>query len=168
MKTTMIITWWTIDSYFNPLTDSVETLEKSCLPHYINSLKMEEEVEYIDVCMKDSRALQKEDLEQVLNYIEESTNDRFIVTHGTYTMPDTARYISLNISDSNKKVVLIWSMIPLTWFSPSDAWFNLWYALASLDYVAWGVYVGMNGKLFKAEEVSKLISEWRFVSLFNK
>ena len=167
MNIDVVITWWTIDSYFDSSTDSVKTLKQSCLPHYIDGLKTSNTYTYFDVCMKDSRELTLEDLKQILAHIEESEKEHFIVTHGTYTMPDTARYLSSNLKDSNKKVVIIGSMIPLTWFSPSDAWFNLWFAIWSLAHIKPWVYVWMNWELFWAMEVSKLISDWRFVSLFN-
>jgi L-asparaginase/Glu-tRNA(Gln) amidotransferase subunit D len=51
MSTAIIITGGTIDSYFDPSTDSVKTLEKTCLPQYIKSLKTGRDYIYIDVCM---------------------------------------------------------------------------------------------------------------------
>jgi len=167
MNIDVIITWWTIDSYFDASSDSVKTLESTCVPTYIDSLKTNNTYTYINVCMKDSRELTLQDLEWVLSYIKESKSEFFLITHGTYTMPDTARYLESHLKDTNKKVILVGSMIPLTWFSPSDAWFNLWFAIWSLTYIDPWVYVWMNWELFWAMEVSKLVSDWRFVSLFN-
>jgi L-asparaginase len=59
-------------------------------------------------------------------------------------------------------------MIPLIGFSPSDAPFNLGYSMASLKILKPEIYVCMNGQIFSPEEVSKRLSEGRFVSIFSK
>lgn len=167
MNIEIIITWWTIDSFFDPTVDKVIPLKKTCVPDYISSLKTNYEFIYTNICMKDSREIKIQDLQKIVTRIEESKNEYFIITHWTYTMPDTARYLESHIKATNKKVILIWSMIPLTWFSPSDAGFNIGYAFAKLEHINPWVYVWMNGNIFWAQEVSKLISDWKFVSLFN-
>ncbi len=167
MKIEVLITWWTIDSYFDASHDSVATLEKTCVPDYINSLKTNNEYIYTEICMKDSREISLEDLKKLLSSIQESEANHFLITHGTYTMPDTARYLESHLKWNDKKIILVGSMIPLTGFSPSDAWFNLWFAIWNLPSIEPWVYVGMNWSIFGASEASKLISDWRFVSLFN-
>jgi len=122
---------------------------------------------YHEICMKDSREIALEDLKEMLSVIKKSKEKYFIITHGTYTMPDTARYLESHLENTDKTIILVWSMIPLTGFSPSDAWFNLWFAVWNIAHVKAWVYVWMNWSLFVANEVSKLISDWRFISLFN-
>lgn len=167
-KTHLIITGGTIDSYYNGIKDTVEPLKKTFLIDYLKSLKLYESFVITEVCMKDSRSLNKHDLANVLSAIESSKCKRIIITHGTYTMPDTARYIKANLKRADQAIILTGSMIPLQGFAPSDAGFNLGYSIAASDFVEPGIYVSMNGKLFSPEEVVKQLSKGRFVSVFNK
>lgn len=53
-------------------------------------------------------------------------------------------------------------------FSPTDAGFNLGYAIAKSTELKEGIYVCMNGKVFAPEEVIKILSEGRFRSIYTK
>jgi L-asparaginase len=163
-----IITGGTIDSFYNGAKDTVETLKESAIPAYIKSLKLHEEVEFTTICLKDSREITKDDLTNLLKLIKESSHKKFIVTHGTYTMPDSARFLEANLGEHDKTIVFTGSMIPLTGFLPSDAPFNLGYSLAVLHQLGPGVKVCMNGKVFEPSEVMKVINEGRYDSIFNK
>ncbi|MES2023780.1 MAG: asparaginase domain-containing protein [Patescibacteria group bacterium] len=165
-----IITGGTIDSYYEGIKDAIVPLKKSVLPSFIKSLKIEGGgvISFVDICMKDSRSLTSEDLKKILKAIEKSKSKKIIITHGTYTMPDTARFLTSQLKRKDKVIILTGAMIPLTGFSPSDAPFNLGYALASVKTLKPGVYVCMNGQIFGSSEVAKRISEGKFVSVFNK
>lgn len=167
-KVHIFITGGTIDSYYNGTKDTVECLPKTSIIDFIEGLKVPFEIKYTEICMKDSRSITNDDRKELLEAIINSKDVNVLVTHGTYTMPDTARYIEANLKTKNQKVILTGSMIPLTGFSPSDAPFNLGFALASFKNVNPGVYVAMNAHLFTAEEVIKLVSEGKFVSIFDK
>ena len=125
-----IITGGTLDSFYNGVKDTVETMKESVIPIYIKSLKLYEKTDFTTICMKDSRTLTKNDLANVLKAIKKSPHKKFIVTHGTYTMPDTARYLEANLGKHNKTIVFTGSLIPLLGFAPSDAPFNLGYSIA--------------------------------------
>lgn len=118
--------------------------------------------------MKDSRGINETDRREILKTIEEDPHQKIIITHGTYTMPDTARYIKANLKRDGQTIILTASMIPIKGFTPSDGPFNLGFALAQLELLPPGVYVAINGKVFQPEEVIKLISEGRFASIFQK
>jgi len=118
--------------------------------------------------MKDSRAIDQNDRNKLLKIIEESPDQKIIITHGTYTMPDTARFLKANLKRNDQVIILTGSFIPIKGFSPSDGPFNLGYAVAQLDKLQPGIYVCMNGKTFNPEEVIKLMSEGTFTSIFNK
>jgi L-asparaginase len=104
----------------------------------------------------------------MINAINKSPAKNIIITHGTYTMPDTARFIASRIKNNTKIIILTGSMIPLLGFSPSDAGFNLGFALGQFDSLTPGVYVAMNGQIFTPLEVVKLVSQGRFSSILNK
>lgn len=167
-KIHILMTGGTIDSYYNGIKDTSEPLQHSAIPNYINSLKLDEEVIFTEICMKDSRSITQDDRLKLLNEIEKSEETNILISHGTYTMPDTARYLEGNLQRKDQKIILTGSMIPLTGFSPSDGGFNLGFSIASFRNCEPGVYVCMNGILLNASEVVKLLNEGRFTSVFNK
>ncbi len=167
-KIHFIITGGTIDSYYDGAKDTAVPSEKSVIPSFIKSLKLYDESVFTEVCMKDSRSLTSDNVKNVLKTIEESPHEKIIITHGTYTMPDTARFLNANLKRHDQVIVLTGSMIPIVGFSPSDGPFSLGYAMAQLEHLAPGVYVAMNGRIFSPDEVIKVISEGRFSSIFNK
>ena len=158
----------TIDSYYEGSKDTAVTNEKSVIPRFVKSLKLYTETIFSEICMKDSRSLTKEDLKKILEAVEKSDSDKIIITHGTYTMPDTARYLQANLKRKDQTIILTGSMIPLVGFSPSDAPFNLGYSISKAKDLPEGVYVCMNGRDFSPQEILKTLSEGRFSSIFNK
>ena len=94
--------------------------------------------------------------------------ERIIITHGTYTMPDTGRYLKTHLKRKDQVIILTGSLIPMDGFSLSDANFNIGYSMAQLEHLKPGIYVCMNGRVFDTEEVSKLIQEGKFISLFGE
>lgn len=112
--------------------------------------------------MKDSRNLTAQDRERICKTADESPHTKIIITHGTYTMPDTAKYLKENLKRKDQTIILTGAMIPLG-FSPSDGGFNLGYAVAQLENLPAGVYVCMNGEVFEAGKVKKDVKEGRFV-----
>ncbi len=163
-----IITGGTIDSYYDGSKDTAVPNKESIIPSFIKSLKLYHEAEFTTVCMKDSRELDDGDLTNIFKTVEESPHEKIIITHGTYTMPDTARYLKANLKRNDQTIILTASVIPLSGFAPSDGPFNVGYAVAKLEDLAPGIYVAINGKVFIPEEVMKVISQARFISVFNK
>lgn len=165
----IITTGGTIDSFYNGLIDTVEPYKESVIPNYIGSLKLYTQTDFAPLCMKDSREISAQDREKMLKVIRESDNTAFIITHGTYTMPDTARYLERLLTPeelAQKTIVITGSMVPHN-FNNSDAGFNLGFAYAIATSAKGGVYICMNGRVFDADEVAKNVAEGRFVSLFN-
>lgn len=163
-----VMTGGTIDSFYDGTKDTVVPNKESVIPAYIKSLKLAEETAFSMVCMKDSRDLHEADLKKVLEVVEESKFKKIIVTHGTYTMPDTARFLKANLKRKDQVIVFVGSFVPIQGFAPSDASFNLGYALAISNYLKEGIYVCMNGRIFNPDEIAKLISEGRFISIFGE
>lgn len=163
----IIITGGTIDSTWDGRQDTIAVAEHSVIPLYINGLKLYDEVKFSEVCMKDSRALGVEDLKNIQKTIEDSEASKFVITHGTYTMPDTARFLKANLKRQDATVILTGSMTPLTGFDFSDAGFNLGFAISKAQDLEPGVYLCMNGRTFSAEEAAKSISEGKFYSVFT-
>ena len=163
-----ILTGGTIDSYYEGTKDTVVPTEHSTIPRFIKSLHIENALAFTEVCMKDSRGLTETDRKNILRAIEKSEASRIIITHGTYTMPDTARFLEANLKRKDQTIVLTGSMIPLTGFSPSDAPFNIGYAMAQAKSLPAGIYVAMHARVFAAGEVIKNIKAGKFISIFGE
>jgi L-asparaginase len=110
---------------------------------------------------KDSREITDEDRDKLINAIESSPHNNIIITHGKFTMQQTAKYMDQR-GIGNKKIILTGSMIPITGFSMSDAGFNLGFAIAYFASIEPGVYICMNGGLFHASEAEKNETLLRF------
>ncbi len=162
-----VLTGGTIDSFYDGTKDTAVPNAHSVIPNFIKTLKLPDKTEFTEVCMKDSRDITTADRKSILNSIEKSPHKRIIITHGTYTMPDTAKYLKANLKRKGQTIVITGSMIPLSGFSPSDAPFNLGYAIAKVKELDPGIYVCMNGSVF-SPEIVKLTNEGRFVSVFSK
>lgn len=136
----------TIDNYLKNLVK----------PHFSYDIEI--------ICEKDSREITKEDLDKLWLAVKSSKQENILITHGTFTMKDTAKFLENSIAKENinKKIIITGAMIPIVGFSISDASFNLGYSLASFNSVDKGVYICMNGGLFKADEVEKNKELFRF------
>jgi L-asparaginase len=110
-----IITGGTIDSVFDAAKDMVVVNEASSIKGYIDSMvqphfSWSQEV----LTMRDSREMTDEIRLEILRSIKKSPHTKFLVTHGTYTMPDTARYLENGLgSGHDKTITLTGSMLPL-------------------------------------------------------
>ncbi|MFX5233289.1 asparaginase domain-containing protein, partial [Acinetobacter baumannii] len=77
--------------------------------------------------LKDSLEMTEQDRELIVASCNASEEERIVITHGTDTMTDTAKFLAKEIN--NKTVVLTGAMIPIK-FGSSDGLFNLGSALA--------------------------------------
>lgn len=89
-----------------------------------------------------------------------AANERHIViTHGTGTMGQTARYIAERVRDCT--VVMTGSMRPYS-LGRSDGGFNLGGAIIAAQTCAPGVYGVMNGRVISANDLEKNRTTGRF------
>ncbi|WP_031550393.1 asparaginase domain-containing protein [Parvularcula oceani] len=88
----------------------------------------------------------------LLERIVKAKEAALVVTHGTSTMGETARYLDGKIE--GKTVVLTGAMRPHSLFV-SDAAFNLGGAIIAAQTLPAGVFAVMNGRVFPAQEVRK-------------
>ena len=76
-----------------------------------------------------------------------------VITHGTDTMVETAAALAAaGLSDST--IVLTGAMVPYA-FGSSDGLFNLGSALSFVQSLPPGVYIAMNGRSFRWDDVRK-------------
>lgn len=110
---------------------------------------------------KDSLEMTDEDRAVIRAAIIDSDADRVVITHGTDTMPETARAL---VGIAGKTIVLTGALAPAI-FRESDAAFNIGGALAAAQSKPAGVYIVMNGEVFDGDKVRKDVAANRFVGL---
>lgn len=125
------------------------------------SLKIYAEYHEVAICHKDSRAISDADRSEMINVIvreHAKGTKRFLITHGTYTMPETGKYLlehlPADIRDSIQ-IIITGSMFPWTVLG-SDAPINLGAALGILLNTSESrISICMHGKLFDPTKVTK-------------
>lgn len=103
--------------------------------------------------MIDSIDMNEEDRELILTNCKRCPEDKILITHGTDTMTETARFLAEAKLD--KTIVISGAMIPYQFGHSSDGFFNLGSALAFLQSLPHGVYIVMNGRYFNWNNVKK-------------
>ncbi len=115
--------------------------------------------------MIDSLDMTDEHREQISSAIDDSDESQIVLTHGTDTMPETARFLERNERLAAKTIVLTGAMLPYSVGEASDALFNLGNAIAYAQTLPTGVYVAMNGQAFEAGNVRKDLEAGVFKAL---
>ncbi|MCJ7740209.1 asparaginase domain-containing protein [Candidatus Microgenomates bacterium] len=142
-----------INQQMMKLDTTIDSFLKNMVkPHFTYSIE--------SVCEKDSRDITSEDLKKLVKAIKNYPHENILITHGTFTMKKTAQF--LENKDLKNKIILTGSMVPIMGFSVSDAAFNLGFSIASFGLINTGVYICMNGGIFKSEEVEKNNALLRF------
>jgi len=113
-----------------------------------------------EVLRKDSLELDDEDRETLRQKVASLDATRIVITHGTDTMAQSARVLT---AVPDKTIVLTGALTPAR-FSESDATFNLGMAFATAQTAAPGVYITMNGQVFRGHRVRKDREGGRFVA----
>ena len=103
---------------------------------------------------KDSLDITDEDRAELVAALNAVEHDQVLITHGTDTMSESARYIAEHAELGSKVVVLTGAMQPAV-MAHSDAGFNLGAAISALNLLEPGVYISMSGRIFPAHTVRK-------------
>jgi len=126
--------------------------EETHVPEMLSLGRCTVPTEVQTLMMMDSLEMTDEDREKILEACKQADEDRLLITHGTDTMAETARYLAR--AALPKTIVLTGAMIPYK-FGSSDGFFNLGAALAFLQTLPWGVYIAMNGRYYNWDNVRK-------------
>ena len=110
------------------------------------------DVQIETLMMVDSLDMTLESKKLIVQKCKEEKTNRIIITHGTDTMVETAKLLAKSIK--NKTVILTGAMIPIK-FGSSDGLFNLGSALSFIQVIDPGIYITMNGRYFKWDNVRK-------------
>lgn len=152
MTIKIFITGGTIDDLEYDSEDNAPKNQKTIIPDLLKKSKISLDYNVEEVLFKDSKFLNDNDRESLLNKCKECSEEKIVITHGTMTMPITAKYLGKH--KLSKTIVLLGAAIPGN-KENSDALFNIGLALASVQFLPYGVYVTMNGKIFSWKNVKK-------------
>ncbi len=107
---------------------------------------------------KDSLDLSDEDRAAIRAAVERAEPRAILITHGTDTMPVTARALT---GIAGKTIVLTGAMLPASQ-RQSDALFNVGFALAAAQTLPEGVWIAINGRVLDGAHAVKDRANNRF------
>ena len=157
MKIVFITTGGTIDKIYFDRKNRFEVGD-SQLGEVLREANVTLEFEIIPLLRKDSLDLDEADRGLILRTIQESPHRHFVVTHGTDTMIETGRVLR---RARGKIIVLTGAMQPAR-LRFTDALFNIGTAVGAVQLLGEGVYVAMNGRIFRPEKARKNVEMNRF------
>ncbi|XP_064621774.1 uncharacterized protein LOC135484341 [Lineus longissimus] len=117
---------------------------------------------FISACRKDSQKITDDDRTHLSEAVRGYSGSKVLIAHGTDTLIETATYLANNTSGLEKVVILTGAMKPET-FKMSDADFNIGVAVGALQGLQQhGVYVAMNGCVYKWDQVRRNMETGQF------
>ncbi|MGF7170839.1 L-asparaginase [Sphingobium xanthum] len=155
----VLTTGGTIDKlYFDALSEY--KIGESIIARVLDTARVTQPVEIGEVLRKDSLELTDADRALIRERVIAAEARRIVITHGTDTMTVTAQALG---TVPGKTIVLVGALAPAR-FSETDATFNLGMAFATAQVAPGGVYITMNGTVFRADEVVKDRERGAFVA----
>lgn len=156
---TILKTGGTIEGLDYELENTAPKDVNVSIEHFLDSANISIPYTIEEVFKIDSRSISQEHRERLVDRIIAVNSDKIIITHGTFTMEDTAQYLgNLNL---NKTIVLVGAFI-LGSSPNTDAPFNIGYAIGSIEFLRPDVYVAMNGEIFHWNNVTKNLESNKF------
>lgn len=120
-KIKVLITGGTIDDLDYKSEEDAPKNHQSLIPDLLKQSRITSGYEVEILMQKDSRVVTDEDRQLILERCQNSTEDKIVISHGTFTMPESAKY--LGKAKLNKTIVLFGAAIPAN-KDNSDALFN--------------------------------------------
>lgn len=140
----------TIDKvYFDDLSDY--TVGEPQVGPILAGSNVNLDFEVIEVARKDSLYVTDAERRELRARIAADPRTLVLVTHGTDTMTETARFLA----DLPDKVIVMTGAMSPARFAASDATFNVGCAVGAVQSLPPGVYIAMNGRVFPAGTVRK-------------
>lgn len=152
-----ITTGGTIDKIYFDAMSQFEVGE-SQLRHILTEGLAGFDYDVVSLFQKDSLEITDDDRDMLRQFIENDDAERYVITHGTDTMPETADSLA---SLKGRSIVLTGALSPAR-FKTTDAMFNVGMAVAAVQVVEHGVYIAMSGQIFTAGQVRKNRDKNRF------
>ncbi|AAW76873.1 asparaginase [Xanthomonas oryzae pv. oryzae KACC 10331] len=113
------------------------------------------------IIRKDSLHITDADRELIRATIAAQPTRHVLITHGTDSMVETGKVLQ---TIAGKTIVMTGALNPAR-FRGSDAEFNIGCAVGAVQSLPAGVYIAMNGRIWKPEKVRKNVAANRFESV---
>jgi L-asparaginase len=152
MTIKIFATGGTFDKTYDEIKGQLAFIENTHVPGMLELGRSMLETSVETLMMVDSLQMTTEQRAYLAQCCQNTPEKQIVVTHGTDTMPETARLLANEVED--KTIVLTGAMIPYR-FGSSDGMFNLGSALAFAQVLPEGVYIAMNGQYFPWHNVRK-------------
>jgi L-asparaginase len=157
MKIVIFTTGGTIDKVYFDAKSEFEVGEPQ-IGHILREAMVGFEFEVRSLMQKDSLEMTDADRKLIRAAVEHCVDPFVLITHGTDTMAETAAALA---GIPRKTIVLTGALSPAR-FRSTDAIFNIGSAVAAVQSLPEGVYVAMNGRVFRAGHVRKNREQNRF------
>ena len=155
----IVTTGGTIDkAYFD--ASSTYQIGEPIVKKLLDAANVTHPYRIVEVLRKDSLEMTDEDRQRLKETVAGLDEQRVVITHGTDTMTDSAAVLA---AIPGKSIVLTGALSPAR-FAESDATFNIGMAFAAAQALPAGVYIAMNGRVFRGDEVRKDRDQRRFVA----
>ena len=150
----IVVTGGTFDKQYDELKGAL-SFSATHLPEKLRLGRSRVGVTVDSLMMIDSLDMTPADRARIVERCREAAEPRIVITHGTDTMVETASALATATpSLANKTIVLTGAMVPYA-FGSSDGLFNLGSALSFVQTLPAGVYIAMNGRHFRWDQVQK-------------
>jgi len=150
----IVVTGGTFDKQYDELKGAL-SFSATHLPEMLRLGRSRVDVTVDSLMMIDSLDMTPADRARIVERCREAAEPRIVITHGTDTMVETANALATATPAlANKTIVLTGAMVPYA-FGSSDGLFNLGSALSFVQTLPAGVYIAMNGRHFRWDQVQK-------------
>jgi len=147
----LFVTGGTFDKEYDEIHATLD-FRDTHLPEMLEMGRSKLDVRVETLMLIDSLEMTDEDRSAIASRCSAVEEPHIVLTHGTDTMVETASVLADRVPE--KTIVLTGAMIPIA-FGSSDGLFNLGGALAVVQVLPPGVYITMNGRVFKWDNVRK-------------
>jgi L-asparaginase len=157
MRIAILTTGGTFDKiYFD--ANSEYSIGEPCISSILDEGNVMSDYRVQSILKKDSLDITQDEREIIKKSVIECEEERIIITHGTDTMVETAKFLE---DVKEKTIVLTGAMQPAR-FKKTDAIFNSGFAYSAALTLENGVYIAMSGQIFKSNNVRKNIDLGKF------
>ena len=157
MRIAILTTGGTFDKiYFD--ANSEYSIGEPCISSILDEGNVMSDYRVQSILKKDSLDITQDEREIIKKSVIECEEERIIITHGTDTMVETAKFLE---DVKEKTIVLTGAMQPAR-FKKTDAIFNSGFAYSAALILENGVYIAMSGQIFNSNNVRKNIDLGKF------
>ncbi len=151
MAVRIFVTGGTFDKEYDELTGTLN-FRRTHIEEMLDRGRCKLDLEIDVLMMLDSLDLTDAHRDIIVESARRCEETQIVISHGTDTMVDTAHALAAGVQ--NKTIVLTGAMVPYA-FGSSDGLFNLGSALSFVQTLPVGVYIAMNGRCFRWDNVRK-------------